>query len=206
MCFAGELTGGLNGTAFTTATTPQTSVVLFTADSVVTTRRGTMDLKETVLLQTDGGEFLGSVVPNVRVPPPSAPEREGLPIPADAARRPRGPADDDPGPAHPRRTRPVPAPMPGPHWEGRTWPCVVRADDGFRRTGCHGSLEGVMTMLEALAHAMFERRCELDGAQPELAELAWEDEEVRRFWVAEANYVIEVLNRLDHPGVPHRAD
>lgn len=64
MCFAGELTGGLNGTAFTTATsitptvdTPQTSVVLFTADSVVTTHRGTLDLKETVLLQTEGGEF-----------------------------------------------------------------------------------------------------------------------------------------------------
>lgn len=65
MCFAGELTGGLKGTAFTTATsitptidTPETSVVLFTADSVVSTRGGTLNLKEAVVFQTAGdGNF-----------------------------------------------------------------------------------------------------------------------------------------------------
>lgn len=65
MCFAGELMGGLHGTAFTTATsvtptidTAETSVVLFTANSVVTTQHGTLDLKEAVVLQSAGaGEF-----------------------------------------------------------------------------------------------------------------------------------------------------
>lgn len=65
MCFAGELTGRLTGTAFTTATsitptvdTPTTGVIMFTADSVITTREGTLSLKEAVLFQTtDEGDF-----------------------------------------------------------------------------------------------------------------------------------------------------
>ncbi len=65
MCFAGELTGGLQGQAFTTATsvvpsidTPETSVVMFTADANISTRRGTLHLKDAVLFQTAGaGEF-----------------------------------------------------------------------------------------------------------------------------------------------------
>lgn len=65
LCFAGELTGGLTGTAFTTATsitptvdTPQTTVVLFTADAVIGTRHGDLELKDAVLFQSAGaGEF-----------------------------------------------------------------------------------------------------------------------------------------------------
>lgn len=82
--------------------------------------------------------------------------------------------------------------------------CVPGSGSLQGHTGRHGCLEGVMTMLEALAHAMFERRCELDGAQPELAELAWEDDEIRRFWVAEAAYVVEVLRRIEDSEAGHR--
>ena len=33
---------------------------------------------------------------------------------------------------------------------------------------------------------MFDRRCDLDGAEPALVELAWADADVRRFWLEEA--------------------
>jgi hypothetical protein len=67
LCTSTVLTGGLSGHVFTTATsitptadTPTTSVVLVTADAVITTDKGTLSLKEAVVLQTSGpGEFSG---------------------------------------------------------------------------------------------------------------------------------------------------
>ena len=51
-------------------------------------------------------------------------------------------------------------------------------------------------MIELLARAMFDRRCDLDGAEPALAELAWADADIRRFWLAEAAHVVRVLREL----------
>jgi len=48
-------------------------------------------------------------------------------------------------------------------------------------------------MIEVLARAMFDRRCDLDGAEPALVELAWADADIRRFWLAEAAHVMRVL-------------
>lgn len=41
-----------------------------------------------------------------------------------------------------------------------------------------------------LAWSMFQRRCNLDGADPAMVELAWLDEDVRAFWLAEADAVL----------------
>jgi hypothetical protein len=65
LCVSGVLTGGLSGHVFSTATsiiptadTPTTSVVFLTADTVITTDKGTLSQKEAVALQTSGpGEF-----------------------------------------------------------------------------------------------------------------------------------------------------
>jgi hypothetical protein len=65
LCVSGPLTGGLSGHAFVTVTsiiptadTPTTSVVFLTADTVITTKKGTLSLKEGTMLQTSGpGEF-----------------------------------------------------------------------------------------------------------------------------------------------------
>jgi hypothetical protein len=65
LCVKGDLNGLLTGTGFTTVTsitptadTPTTSVVLLTADSLVTTKNGTLTLKEAIVFQTAGaGEF-----------------------------------------------------------------------------------------------------------------------------------------------------
>ena len=43
---------------------------------------------------------------------------------------------------------------------------------------------------------MFDLRCDLDGAEPALVELAWADADVRRFWLEEAVHVIRVLSDL----------
>ncbi|HKX68298.1 MAG TPA: hypothetical protein VJN29_13855 [Intrasporangium sp.] len=51
-------------------------------------------------------------------------------------------------------------------------------------------------MIELLARAMFDRRCDLDGAEPALVELAWADADIRRFWLAEAAHVVQVLREL----------
>lgn len=58
-----------------------------------------------------------------------------------------------------------------------------------------------MEMIEKLGRAMFLRRCELDGAEPVMAELAWVDANVRRFWIQEASHVIEVLDALPAQGL-----
>lgn len=57
-------------------------------------------------------------------------------------------------------------------------------------------------MIDVLARAMFDRRCDLDGADPALVELAWADADIRRFWLAEAAHVLRVLSDLgaDHSG------
>jgi hypothetical protein len=50
-------------------------------------------------------------------------------------------------------------------------------------------------MTERLARAMWQRRCDLDHAQPALAELAWHtDPGIRAFWIAEAAHVIALLD------------
>jgi hypothetical protein len=67
LCVSGPLTGGLSGHTFATVTsitptadTPTTSVVFLTADSVITTDKGTLSLKEALAFQTSGpGEFSG---------------------------------------------------------------------------------------------------------------------------------------------------
>lgn len=71
------------------------------------------------------------------------------------------------------------------------WPLLSRR---WHRT--LGDIEPLeeMTMIERLARAMFQRRCDLDGAEPALVEMAWADADVRRFWVAEAEHVLQVLN------------
>jgi hypothetical protein len=65
LCVSGVLTGGLSGHVFSTVTsitptadTPTTSVVFLTADTVITTDKGTLSQKEAVAFQTSGaGEF-----------------------------------------------------------------------------------------------------------------------------------------------------
>jgi hypothetical protein len=65
LCVGGVLTGGLSGHVLSTATsitptadTPTTSVVFVTADTVITTEKGTLFQKEAVAFQTSGpGEF-----------------------------------------------------------------------------------------------------------------------------------------------------
>lgn len=52
-------------------------------------------------------------------------------------------------------------------------------------------------MREALARHMFNRRCELDGADWALVELAWIDQDVRDFWLAEADHVLEFVGLDD---------
>lgn len=48
--------------------------------------------------------------------------------------------------------------------------------------------------VEELARRVFMRRCELDAAEPALAELAWTtDPGLRAFWVAEARFVMDLL-------------
>ncbi len=46
---------------------------------------------------------------------------------------------------------------------------------------------------EELAYAIYLRRCDLDHAQPALAELAWLDPGVRDFWTAEATHILTLL-------------
>ena len=59
-------------------------------------------------------------------------------------------------------------------------------------------------MREALAKHMFNRRCELDGADSALVELAWIDQNIQDFWLAEADSVLQFVglddlsSRLDH--------
>ena len=50
-----------------------------------------------------------------------------------------------------------------------------------------------MTAREALARHMFERRCHLDGADLAMVELAWADPNIRAFWTAEADHVLEFV-------------
>ncbi len=65
LCVSGILTGGLSGLVFSTVTsitptadTATTSVVFLTADTVITTDKGTLSQKEAVAFQTSGpGEF-----------------------------------------------------------------------------------------------------------------------------------------------------
>lgn len=45
---------------------------------------------------------------------------------------------------------------------------------------------------DALAHAMFTRQH--PDADPAILELAWCDDDVRGFWVAEAEYVVGLLS------------
>jgi hypothetical protein len=65
LCVSAVLTGGLSGHVLSTVTsiiptadTPTTSVVFLTADTVITTDKGTLSQKEAVAFQTSGpGEF-----------------------------------------------------------------------------------------------------------------------------------------------------
>lgn len=52
-------------------------------------------------------------------------------------------------------------------------------------------------MREALAKHMFDRRCRLDSADPALVELAWIDQNIQDFWLAEADSVLGFIGLDD---------
>lgn len=45
--------------------------------------------------------------------------------------------------------------------------------------------------MTSLARHMFNRRCELDGIEPDMVEEAWADPGVQGFWNAEADHVVK---------------
>ncbi len=52
-------------------------------------------------------------------------------------------------------------------------------------------MTALSTEAYALAWMMFQRRCTLDGADPALVELAWLDDDIRAFWLDEAQAVLD---------------
>jgi hypothetical protein len=67
-----------------------------------------------------------------------------------------------------------------------------------------------MISAEDIGHAMYQRRCNLDAADPTLAETRWTiDPGTRAFWTAEAAYVLELVARTCiacHPAVDEVCD
>lgn len=48
-------------------------------------------------------------------------------------------------------------------------------------------------IVQGLAWHMFDRRCQLDGASPDLQARAWQDSGVRQFWLEEAAHAYRYM-------------